>query len=326
MTTVYNEDQLRIILAKLSAPFALSDIRWRVIERSRDKKSGKMHAYADPRVYDMRLNDVLTPAGWSCSYVTGFTAGLTRINGKGVTIPTGKITVNATVTIHGISTRDATGEGWADDNNAMCVAEAQAFKRACSKFGVGRYFYTLGLFYQQAAEARSKDFNPWVPLDSYGHPTRLPNLPDWAIPATVGNASLPTAAAARNTSTSTPRSVAPVAAKASKAVDHLRLFNQKKESYRQALGDALYRDVVSRIQALHKPNASDEEKYTLSITKLDQTVALLEKVITGMVDLSEPEFRYVMDPLTLVNMRAFPSVDELIRVSLKLPAPARRAA
>jgi hypothetical protein len=35
----------------------------------------------------------------------------------------------------------ATGEEWADDDNAGTGAEAQAFKRACSCFGLGRYFY-----------------------------------------------------------------------------------------------------------------------------------------------------------------------------------------
>jgi len=33
-----------------------------------------------------------------------------------------------------------TGEEWADDENGMTSADAQAFKRACSCFGLGRYF------------------------------------------------------------------------------------------------------------------------------------------------------------------------------------------
>jgi hypothetical protein len=49
--------------------------------------------------------------------------------------------VTCTVTIAGIGSHSGSGEEWADDENAMTSAEAQAFKRACSCFGLGRYFY-----------------------------------------------------------------------------------------------------------------------------------------------------------------------------------------
>ena len=55
------------------------------------------------------------------------------------------------LTIEGLGTHSGTGEEWADEDNAMTSAEAQAFKRACSCFGLGRYFY---------------DFDaPWVDID-----------------------------------------------------------------------------------------------------------------------------------------------------------------
>jgi hypothetical protein len=62
------------------------------------------------------------------------------------------------------------GEEWADDDNAMTRAEAQAFKRACSCFGLGRYFYNFDEI--------------WVPVDSYGQPFQTPTLPQWALPPT----------------------------------------------------------------------------------------------------------------------------------------------
>src|SRR6266567_1871124 len=46
--------------------------------------------------------------------------------------------------------------------------EAQAFKRACSNFGLGRYFYRFG--------------EMWVDLDEYKRPRELPPLPSWALP------------------------------------------------------------------------------------------------------------------------------------------------
>jgi hypothetical protein len=47
-------------------------------------------------------------------------------------------------------------------------AEAQAFKRACSCFGLGRYFYDLP--------------RTWVDLDENRRPLEVPSLPEWARP------------------------------------------------------------------------------------------------------------------------------------------------
>ncbi|MCP5111632.1 MAG: hypothetical protein GY953_12435 [bacterium] len=83
---------------------------------------------------------------------------------------TGKVLVTCTLTIFGVGTHSGTGEEWADDANAMTSAEAQAFKRACVCFGLGRYLYDL---------PRS-----WVALDEHRRIVgQLPKLPDWAVPA-----------------------------------------------------------------------------------------------------------------------------------------------
>jgi len=50
----------------------------------------------------------------------------------------------------------------------MTSADAQAFKRACSCFGLGRYFYEFQ--------------GSWVDLDQNQQPKRIPALPAWAIP------------------------------------------------------------------------------------------------------------------------------------------------
>lgn len=46
--------------------------------------------------------------------------------------------------------------------------EAQAFKRALSCFGLGRYLYDID--------------GEWIELDEHGLPTRIPRLPRWATP------------------------------------------------------------------------------------------------------------------------------------------------
>jgi hypothetical protein len=62
---------------------------------------------------------------------------------KGESIVSGKVLVTCKVTILGIGSHSGTGEEWADDDNGMTSADAQAFKRACSCFGLGRYFYDI---------------------------------------------------------------------------------------------------------------------------------------------------------------------------------------
>jgi hypothetical protein len=43
-----------------------------------------------------------------------------------------KVLVTCELTIFGLGSHSATGEEWADDDNAATAAEAQSFKRACS--------------------------------------------------------------------------------------------------------------------------------------------------------------------------------------------------
>jgi hypothetical protein len=64
---------------------------------------------------------VAGPAGWSIQL-----------------IPWGPARVIARLTILGVS-KDASGEGDPGDPNCGTIAEAQAKKRACAEFGLGRY-------------------------------------------------------------------------------------------------------------------------------------------------------------------------------------------
>ena len=155
------------LLAELEVPFPPVQVLWRVTNTSNDKKRGQIVAYADPRAYTDRLNALVSPQGWTRDYRIETMNSITRVK-KGESIITGKVLVTCTVTILGLWSHSGTGEEWADDDNGMTSADAQAFKRACSCFGLGRYFY---------------DFNPpWVDLDQHRQPLRAPTLPAWAVP------------------------------------------------------------------------------------------------------------------------------------------------
>jgi hypothetical protein len=121
------------LLEALKIPFDASDIQWRAGATSRDKTRAQALPYAEPRVYEDRLNQVC-PDAWSVTFK-----------------PWGETRVICELTIYGV-TRSSSGEASDDSFSPGTSAEAQAFKRACSKFGLGRYLYDLPA--------------PWVAYDS----------------------------------------------------------------------------------------------------------------------------------------------------------------
>jgi hypothetical protein len=118
------------ITAQLETPFDVADID--LLPKSQIEKDGKTLCmalpYADPRVYQDRLNKV-APGEWSTPPPIALAVGQ-------------KIVVYVTVTICGLSHTDV-GEASATSENAATESYAQAFKRACSQFGLGRYLYDL---------------------------------------------------------------------------------------------------------------------------------------------------------------------------------------
>ena len=149
------------LVEELEVPFAPDQVRWRVTNTTNDKKRGQIVPYADPRAYTDRLNALFSPQGWTRDYKIETMNNITRAK-KGETIVSGKVLVTCTVTIIGLWSHSGTGEDWADDDNGMTSADAQAFKRACSCFGLGRYFYDFPVF--------------WVDLDQNRQPARTPAL------------------------------------------------------------------------------------------------------------------------------------------------------
>ena len=155
------------LLAELEVPFSVDQVLWRVTNTANNRTRGQVVPYADPRAYTDRLNALVSPQGWTRGYETVTMNNITRAK-RNAEIVTGKILVTCKVTIEGLGTHSGTGEEWADEDNAMTSAEAQAFKRACSCFGLGRYFY---------------DFDaPWVDIDDKSRPKKAPTVAPWMVP------------------------------------------------------------------------------------------------------------------------------------------------
>ncbi len=175
MASMFAPDRLRELIAALEVPFDPAHIKWRVTNtvttgsRNGPVLRGQVLAYADPRAYTDRLNSVFGPAGWTRDYRVQVVQNFERKE-RGATerTITAKIVVTCKLTIHGFGAHTGLGEEWAENENAGTAAEAQAFKRACSCFGLGRYLYDLE--------------GQWMDLDEHRRPLQTPRLPDWAVP------------------------------------------------------------------------------------------------------------------------------------------------
>ena len=114
------------IAAQLVAPFAPDQVEIKPGATTKDKSRALALAYADMRVYFERLDQVAGVEGWQSDY---------EMTARGVV---------CRLTICGVA-KSAIGDYPIDagDENPATSAEAQAFKRACAAFGIGRYLYEL---------------------------------------------------------------------------------------------------------------------------------------------------------------------------------------
>src|SRR5438477_12789903 len=161
-------ERIKELVAALEVPFDSSQIEWRVMNTTKNQQPvrGQVVPYADQRAYTDRLNNLFTPAGWTRRYTIHTSANFERSKDQKIVA---KVLVTCELTIFGFGSHSATGEEWADNDNAGTSAEAQAFKRACSCYGLGRYLY---------------HFNGiWVDLDERKRPANIPLLPKWATAA-----------------------------------------------------------------------------------------------------------------------------------------------
>jgi hypothetical protein len=166
---VYTPDEIKLYM---EVPFRSADLAWRVLNKNGGE--ARVCPYARRPAYMKRLDTLFGSGGWGQTFSVTTVSNIQRekyVNGKSVLITTGKVLVTSTISIKGLGTKSSTGEGWADDENGSTRAEAQAFRRACAEFGLGRYL---------------RDLDNWVckvPLNKKGFPEypHFSVLPDFAI-------------------------------------------------------------------------------------------------------------------------------------------------
>lgn len=162
-------------IGDLTAPFPSDQIDLKPGALTRNKDRAMAMAYADSRVYQDRLDHVVGPAGWSVTY---------QVTPDGIV---------CTLTILDVTKADV-GDFPADygdkaNENRVTTAAAQAFKRACAAFGIGRYLYNLPRTWADYDAERKLFRNPQGVVVTLYHAAGLNTFITDSSPATPTGAS-----------------------------------------------------------------------------------------------------------------------------------------
>ena len=287
-----------ILFTQLAEPFDPSEIKWRVTHTNRDGNRGAVIAYADPRAYTDRLNQIFTPAGWTRSYQVSTVSSVTRMK-RDKLIQTGKVLVTCTLTITGLGCHTGSGEEWADEQNAMTTAEAQAFKRAASCYGLGRYLYNFA--------------EMWVPLNEYRQPVELPDLPNWALPKGSVPAKSHPASGSR-----------PPAAQRG-PIDHKT--TARIEGFRRILGDPIYGEILWRVAHARQANAIPNALLQTNVAEaMERASRGFSKAHSLADQIGETSFIAILDKLRIESMTTIPRLEMLKTLVAELEREAARTA
>ena len=275
------------LLLRLAEPFEVSEIKWRVTHTNKDCSRGALIAFADPRAYTDRLNQLFRPTGWTRSYEISTVSSVTRMK-KDKLIQTGKVLVTCTLTISGLGCHSGSGEEWADEENAMTSAEAQAFKRSASCFGLGRYLYNL--------------CEMWMPLDEHRRPIEYPVLPEWALPKGVRNSDRGESGANHG-----PIQHGPIDQR----------VTTKIEGFRGSLGNLIFGEILWRVARARKANAIPNAQLQSRVAEaMERASRGVRKARSISESISDTAVVSVLDRLGIQSMDAIPNLGilkELVR-------------
>jgi hypothetical protein len=133
---------------RIAAPFYANEVEWKIQSTTKDKKRALIVPYIKARALMQRLDDAVGFSNWTDSYIEvsgGFNCGLALfIDGRWVT----KNDASETVVM---TTYD---DGQKRTIESLKGTYTNAFKRACTTWGIGRYLYDIP--------------RRWVPIDEKG--------------------------------------------------------------------------------------------------------------------------------------------------------------
>jgi len=282
-------------LTRLEEPFASKDVKWLVAATSRDGRKGRVTPYADQRAYTDRLNHIFTAGGWTREYSVHTVSPITRMK-KDKPIQTGKVLVTCVVSIPGVGTHSGSGEEWAEDENAMTSAEAQAFKRACVCFGLGRYFYNFA--------------EMWVDLDEYKHPREIPVLPSWALPECERRAPVQNGTARKENSNGT--------ASVQKGPLDAGITG-KIEGCRRDLGQMLYTNILGSVARVRSARDIPNQHVQQEVLKwMESGVRGMTQVRRVAAEIAETEFYGILDDVGIRRLDEIQNFGTLAKLVEKM--------
>jgi hypothetical protein len=185
------------------------------------------------------------------------------------------------------------------------LCRSQSFKRACSVFGLGRYFYNFA--------------EMWVDLDEYKRPRELPTLPSWALPENERHAPVENKAVRREAGNGA-HSLQKGPLDAS--------VTSKIEVARRDLGLKLYNNILGSVanvkSARDIPNQRVQQEVLKWMESGTRGVAQVRRVAA---EIAESRFYGILDGLGLRRLDEIPSFGVLAQLVEKMrEAQSRRPA
>jgi hypothetical protein len=302
----FSDERIRELILELEVPFDPSVIEWRVTNTAKGQARGQVMPYADQRAYTDRLNALFTPAGWTRNYDLHSSPNFERGKEK---ISASKIFVKCILTIFGVGEHSATGEEWADDDNACTSAEAQSFKRACACLGLGRYLYHFE--------------GVWVDLDERKRPKKIPSLPAWATPDGWRRGLRPTqrpaparpaTSAARTSGTHSPKNVG---AEANTSL--IREIEQMQD----VLGTHMYRGLLRLAQAWKPSQIQDAAIQRKTLERMQAADRGFRRLEAALENGGKERLARIMQSLNIRSIDRVDSLEVLHKLVLELEASSK---
>jgi hypothetical protein len=169
--------------------------------------------------------------------------------------------------------------------------EAQAFKRACSVFGLGRYFYDFG--------------EMWVEINEYKQPKEFPQLPSWALRVAERKNGDSNHTSQQTQRTDTAVQKGPLDAGVTSRI----------ESCRREVGQALYANILGSIAKVRAARDIPNQHLQMEVLKwMESGVRVLCKVRTIASEIQETKFYEVLDDLKIASIDKIPNFGVLAKL------------
>jgi hypothetical protein len=303
-------ERVRELVAALEVPFDQSQIDWRVMNTTKNQQPprGQVVPYANQRAYTDRLNALFTPAGWTRKYTIHTSANFERSKDQKIVA---KVLVTCELTIFALGSHSATGEEWADDDNAGTAAEAQSFKRACCCFGLGRYLYYFT--------------GTWVELDDRKRPKTLPQLAGWATPAGWQEGLRPSCAREQKPSERTVAGNGGNGQHNDAASAHRDSILHEIEQMEQVVGKRMYRGLLKSVARVWNPkDIQDQAMQEKVLTHMQAAERGLRRAAHAREKAGLAAFAGVLGSLRLRSLDQVDNLNTLQKIVVALEAAAPR--